>query len=264
MYTYAKENGLFVAINTTLFSLTDEIYELFKKYKPDSIEISIYGYNDETYESFVHVKDSYTNVIKNILRLKELGIKMSLKTVLTKRNYKYIKNIKELAKELELSYRYDYILFPKINEIGCKNSEAATVDQIIEVIKEDREDIAYFENAVKNIKIIKESYEPSKQVFQCSLGKDRIFIDTYGNVKLCLVVDEYENINDKSISQIIKNLTEKIDDLKFEENDKCYRCYKKKLCRYCPGRFHMETKSYKTPPDFYCELTDRLIKEFDK
>ena len=262
MYKYAKENGMFVYINTTLFYLTDDIYEVFKNYKPDGIEISIYGYDDNSYNSFVHVNNSYREVINNINKLKKINLKISLKTVLTKRNFKYIFEIKKLAKKLNLPYRYDYILFPKINEVGCKNSESISPDEVLQVIKQDKEDVDYFKNAVKKIEELKKSYKPSKQVFQCSLGKDRIFIDTYGNVKLCLVVDKMVNIKEKSIREIVELLHNDILNISFNEEDKCYKCYKKKLCRYCPGRFYLETKSYKEPPNFYCELADKLIKEF--
>ena len=39
-------------------------------------------------------------------------------------------------------------------------------------------------------------------------------------------------------------------------------CNKKSLCRYCPGKFYMETGSLTNVPNFYCELADKLIKEF--
>lgn len=262
MYKYAKEKGLFIHINTTSFILNDEIYNLFSNYKPNGIEISIYGYDNSTYESFVHVNNSYDHVIDNIKKLKKLGINISLKTVLTKKNYMYIGKIKALAKQLNLPYRYDYLLFPKLNEIGYKNSESISVSDVIKVIKEDKNDVEFFKNAVKNIEIIKENYKPSNKVFQCSIGKGSIFIDTYGNIKSCLVVDETINMDKISIKNAIKKLNNKYDRMKFKSSDKCYSCYKKKLCRYCPGRFYMETKSYKEPPAFYCELADKLIEEF--
>lgn len=37
---------------------------------------------------------------------------------------------------------------------------------------------------------------------------------------------------------------------------------KKKLCRYCPGKFRLETGSYEKAPKEYCELCDLLISEF--
>lgn len=48
----------------------------------------------------------------------------------------------------------------------------------------------------------------------------------------------------------------------FNDNDKCKNCNKKQICRYCPGKFLMETGSYHTPPQFYCDLTDEIIKEY--
>lgn len=263
MYAYLKNKGLFVHINTTLYYLNDNLIDLFKKFKPDGIEISIYGYDNNSYDKFTHSKNSYDNVINNIKKLQNIGVKINLKTVLTKNNYLYISDIKKLSKQLNLPFRYDYILFPKLNEIGKKNSELLKPSQIIEVIKQDNEDVEYFKNAVKNIKLIQKNYVPSDNIFQCRLGKDRIFIDLFGNIKLCMVTLDKININDMSILDSVDYLNDKINILKLKKEDKCYNCYKKKICRYCPGRFKMETLSYTKPPKFYCDLADRLIKEFD-
>jgi hypothetical protein len=57
-------------------------------------------------------------------------------------------------------------------------------------------------------------------------------------------------------------MKEKIDSLKVDSTFKCYNCYKKKICRYCPGRFYLETGNYLDVPKFYCDMADAIIKEF--
>ena len=263
MYKYAKTNGMFVNINTNGYLIDERTIDILNKYKPNSVEISLYGYNEETYYNFVHIKNAYSKVLNNIKLLKHANIKVGLKSVLTKKNYQYINKIKELANLLELPFRYDYIIFPKVGvKTKLNNPELLNEREIIEVIKQDKKDILYFKTAVKEVEKYKSKDNTINQIFQCSIGKNKIFIDCNGNIKLCLVVPIIRNINEYSIKDAIEEMTKDIEAMKISNNSKCKNCYKRNICRYCPGRFFLETGKYDEAPEFYCNMADALIKEF--
>lgn len=264
MYIYAKKMGMIVNINTTCFLLNKRILNTFIKYIPNSIEISLYGYDDKSYELFTHKKNSFEKVLRNIKLLKSSNINISLKTVLTKKNYYYIEELKEFARQYNIPFRYDYIVFPKlIDNKFEENPEMLNYKKIIDIIKKDTGDVKYFTNAVKNIK--KCEYEDNNitKIFQCTMGKEKIFIDCDLNVKPCLVVPVKYNLKEYSVKEAIELMNEGICRLEFQRKSKCQDCYKRKLCRYCPGRFFLESGRYDTPPKFYCDMADGLIKEFD-
>lgn len=264
MYIYAKKKGMIVHVNTTCFLMNEKILNTFIKYKPKSIEISLYGYDNITYEKFTHKEEAFDKVFENIKKLKNNNINISLKSVLTKKNYNYIDKLKELSQKNNIRFRYDYIVFPKvIDNKFKKNEEALDVNSIIKVIKQDNNDAEYFKNAVKNVKQFEGKENNINEVFQCTLGKDRAFIDCNLYIKPCLVVPIKYNLNDYSLKEAIKLMNEEAANIKFKSESKCKNCYKRKLCRYCPGRFFLETGSYEVAPKFYCEMADALIKEFD-
>lgn len=263
MYIYAKKKGMFVSVNTNGYLLDKKILDVFKEYKPDMLEISMYGYDKDSYENFTHVGDSFFKVRENIKLIAKNNINLTIKTTLTKRNYQYINEIRKFADELSVPFRYDYIIFPKIeNNDYQRNKESLTPKQIIDVFKQNENDVLYFKNAVNSLNEIKKSENKIKKVFQCGLGTDQIFIDCFSNIKPCLVVPIKYNINDYSIEKAIENIKIFKESLEFNKNSKCEDCYKRKICRYCPGRFFLETKSYTEAPDFYCELADLIIEEF--
>lgn len=263
MYIYAKKKGMIVHLNTTCFLLNEQILNTLIKYKPKSIEISLYGYDNITYEKFTHKKEAFEKVFKNIIKLKNSNINISLKSVITKKNYQYIDKLKKISQENNIRFRYDYIVFPKIIDNKFeKNDEALDAEAIVKIIKQDNKDIEYFKNAVKNIKKLKNKETSINEVFQCTMGKDRVFIDCNLYIKPCLVVPMKYSLNNYSIEEAIKLMNEEIANIKFKSKSKCQNCYKRKLCRYCPGRFFLETGSYENAPKFYCEMADALIKEF--
>ena len=97
IYLYAKKMGLIVNINTNLSLMNDHILETFKLYKPGIIEISVYGYDDNSYEEFTHFSKGFQIVDENINKLLKSNINISLKTVLTKKSKNYIAKIKNYA-----------------------------------------------------------------------------------------------------------------------------------------------------------------------
>lgn len=98
MYLYAKKKGLITVINSNLYLLTDEILKIFIKYKPFNVEVSLYGYDDKSYEKFTHVKNGFTIVNKNIERLLNNDIKVLSKSILTKRSLDSILEIKNMLR----------------------------------------------------------------------------------------------------------------------------------------------------------------------
>lgn len=264
MYIYAKKMGMIVNINTTGYLLTKKILNTFTKYKPNSIEISLYGYDERSYENFTHKKNAFARVLKNIEALKNVNINIRLKSVLTKKNYQYIDELKKISQKNNIPFRYDYIVFPKIIDgVFEKNKEMLSPETIISVIKKDKEDIDYFKNAVKGIQKLKTENNKINKVFQCTMGKEKIFIDCDLNIKPCLVVPIKYNLKEYSIEKAIQLINDGICKIEFKNDSKCQKCYKRKLCRYCPGRFFLETGEYDMAPQIYCDIANALIEEFD-
>lgn len=258
-YIYAKEHGFLVSVNTNGYLINDEIIELFKKYEPYAVEISLYGYDEKTYDEFTHFKNGFTMVDNNIKKLLNNNINLNLKSVLVKNNYKYFNKIREYANKFDCPFRYDYVIFPKVNNTCNKpNSELLSTDVIIKVLKNDNDSYTAFKERFDNINQEKND----GKVFKCSAGEDGIYIDSYGNINMCIAImnDKY-NINNISIQKARKEF-KKSKNMCISYNYKCENCYKKSICRYCPGRFKLETGSYIEPPEWYCNTANAIIDEF--
>lgn len=261
MFLYAKKHGFIVSLNTNLFLLNDTILNTLTNYKPRIVEISLYGYDNKSYKQFTHVANSYDIVTKNIDKLLYNGINVGLKSILTQHNKEYIFKLKQYATNLNLPFRYDYIIFPKINSKGF-NEERLTPQEIVDVLKQDKDSVAVLKAEVKNYKQNKN--EKNELVFQCSIGKDRIFIDSNLELRPCLLVPITYNYKDYSISESMRKFNDFKNKYKISNSNKCLNCSKKILCRYCPGRFFMETGNYQEAPEYFCELANEIIKEFSK
>lgn len=258
MYLYAKEKGLLVSINTNAYLLTSSILNVLNEYKPKIVEISIYGTNNSNYKNFTSVDNAYSKVNNNILKLLKKKININLKTVLTKSNKEYIYDIKEYSEKLKLPFRFDYVIFPNKDD-NYSNNERCSPNEIIDVLKKDDEVSMFFKQKIKNLNV--NNKEINNYIFQCSIGSSRIFIDSNLNLRPCLVVPfqcKYPKYKIKDAYYKFMNISKKY---KYT-NSKCKDCYKKSICRYCPGKFYMETGDFEKVPRFYCEVAEKIIKEF--
>jgi MoaA/NifB/PqqE/SkfB family radical SAM enzyme len=81
LYTEFKKMGFMVSLNTN-GSLLHKHFDLFKKYPPVRVNVSLYGADDNTYESLCKIR-AFTQVYKNVKTLKEMGISVKFNTIFT-------------------------------------------------------------------------------------------------------------------------------------------------------------------------------------
>jgi MoaA/NifB/PqqE/SkfB family radical SAM enzyme len=80
---------------------------------PIEVEISIHGARPETHEALTHIKGSFEKTVRAIENLNEVGIKVLLKTPITRLNQDELFEIKALARRLNRNLVFDAVITPK-------------------------------------------------------------------------------------------------------------------------------------------------------
>ncbi|WP_418310343.1 radical SAM protein [Odoribacter laneus] len=81
IYSFLKLSGVLVALYSNGYLIDNEIINLFKQLPPYKIEISIYGVDQKNFDKVTGTKGrDYQKVLDNILKLRDLGIKVKCKT----------------------------------------------------------------------------------------------------------------------------------------------------------------------------------------
>lgn len=256
MYSYAYNKIKFISINTNMSLLNDNILNLFLTKKPYSIEVSLYGYDEKSYYEFTNVCNMYEKVLNNIEIIKKNDIPILLKIPLTTLSIKYIDEIIEFANSRCLFLKFDYVIFPQLDHLTerCNNTRLMP-KQIINFLSKNIVTINFCYNAVK-----KRNSDWNENLFSCIAGKEAIYIDSYGYIKMCMVTDRMElNINNNKIKDALLVFSKQRDNLKFDTSNVCKNCDKKNICRYCPGRFKLEMGDYQKHPSWYCNVANTII-----
>lgn len=252
MYEYAYDKGLLITIFTNGFSINADIIDLFRKKPPYEIEITLYGYNAETYYKFTKIKNSYSKVMKNIDSLIEIKSKLKLKTVVVKPLLKYLDKIKSIATSKNIEFRQDGILVPTING-NCNVYNFRVSAKTLAFLDKNDANIIYEKNKGKIL---------GDELYTCDAGNNSIFIDAGAKMYICMMsrIDFYDLSKNKSTikegQQILLKNKESKPKLTFK--NKCFRCKHRMFCRYCPGIFKLATGSeYKHIP-YYCRYSKEM------
>lgn len=109
IYEHIQQRGCIVTINTNAFVLTEKHFELFRKYPPRGINISLYGASEDTYEAVTGVR-AYERVLSNIHLLKELGIHVSISITPSRPLLPDVLKIIDFCRNEGLKYNITYSL----------------------------------------------------------------------------------------------------------------------------------------------------------
>ena len=228
LISFAKQKSFYVTVFTNGTLIDKKIVKKLKSVNVDRIEISIYG-NKDVHNRFVRC-NVFDKVVESVKLLKKEDINVCLKTVLTKENFKDYKFLKNLAKNLEVVLKTDFVISAKIdNDLSP-----------IKLLLSDKE----LKSLVKKEDIDITSECQNFDNFICSAGMNLVSISPEGNVYPCvefpyllgnIFEDDFTTIWQKNALRFVKKF------LDIENYKKCLSCEVKTYCRRCPALCFIES-----------------------
>lgn len=261
IYTYAKKLGFLIVIFTNGYLLNDSLLELFLKYPPLEIDISLYGGSNEAYERITGVKGAFDVIKQNILKYTQAGIFVSSKTPVLNLMIDDLDNIKKFADDCHIPWRISFDIVPTIDneEKNGYQVEAKTAVQLFKKYSSTYQ--ADKTTLIENL--MNSNFRIGRKRYACGTGKSSCFVDYRGIVCPCIetrhrgisIFDEpFETIWDKVRQITYENLPNEVKDYK------CLSCKLACVCRSCPAvRERRYGVSYKVEKSD-CEFTEELCK----
>ncbi|MEK6693359.1 MAG: radical SAM protein [Nitrospirota bacterium] len=259
IYLYAKKKGMLIILFTNGTLINEEIADLLSEWMPYSVEITLYGATENTYEDVTRVHGSYRQCMKGIELLLERKIPLELKTMAIRQNVHELPVMKKYAEDLGLKFRFDPIINARLDM--CKNPQSTRID-IEDVIRLDLED----EKRLKEWKEFCEKYigsPDSDRLYTCGAGINTFHIDPYGNLNICIMArkDRYDlktgNFRDGWNDFLIK-----LREMSMSPYNRCMGCDLMSLCGQCPGWAQMEHGDDETPVDYLCDIAHKRAEAF--
>jgi len=285
LYTYLIRKGVLVTVFSDAVLITDKIIALFLRYQPRTVEVSVYGATEETYEKVTQVKGSYLKFRRGIDKLKENGLRFILKTVLMTVNKHELVAMEALADEYDVAFHYDSAIFPCVpheDNQGNSNLKKGSVlvdfpefnmaanpvmDPLgLRVSPEEIVDID-FSTAQRQDKWLgiydhEKDKAFSDKLFQCGAGLTGFHVDPYGLLHPCVITESISyDLKKGSFSEgwagEMAGMRETVADDEYE----CNSCEARPICGGCPGVFELENGSPHKKSAYMCETTQLRYKK---
>ena len=257
IYTYAKRKGLLVTLFTNGTMITQQIADYLLKWRPFSIEITLYGNTKETYEKVTGIQGSYQRCMEGIHLLMVRGLPLRLKTTVVTLNQHEVEDMRRFAEEaLELDFKFDAIINPRCDcsrsplDVRITPAEVVALDlQEPKRVEEWRKLNAEFGNA-------HQVHENRDLLWSCGGGQNSFAVDPYGKLQVCVISkNETYDLRNGSFEEGWQHFLYNLKQKKSAVQNKCTACGLKVMCNICPANAQLECMDAESPVDFLCQVT---------
>ena len=257
LYQHAVRRGLLVSVFTNATLITDSVLDLFDRYPPLCVEVTLYGATRETYERITRVPGSFDRCLAGIERLRERGVRLKLKTMVMTWNEHEVEAMRSYAQSLGASFRHDGLLNPRIDGGANRNQELQLpADRLVAI---DLSDPAmqgrYRKSAECAVGEISEEMA-SDYVYTCGGGHVSFHVDPYGCLMFCqLSRRSFYDLRHGTFETGWNDFFPKLRSRQRRSHTNCRTCTLISFCGNCPGVAEMEFGDAEGRVEKYCQIT---------
>jgi len=266
IYTYIRQSGLLVSVFTNAALITQDHIDLFKKYPPRDIEVTVYGVTPKTHQKVTRV-NTFTQTMAGIDLLFENELPVKLKSTITRSNVHEIEQIAQFCtSKTKQTFRFDPILHLRLDRDHDKNlriaSQRLSPDEIYEIDRNDSKRYKTLVQKCKDLPLPSEQTE-SKKIFSCRAGINSGCVDHTGLFKPCTSMNnEYclYDLTTGSLDQAWYEFVPGVINMKSKNQafiESCGSCHLQDICSWCPAHADLETGKLIGQTPYFCKIAKK-------
>ena len=260
IYTYAKRKGLLVSLFTNGTHITPRIADYLAEWRPLTVEITLYGSTQGTYEQITGIPGSYERCIDGIELLIERKLPLRLKSMILTLNKHEVWDMKAYAEGLGVDFRFDPVLNAGLNGNQKPAKFRITPREVVELDLED-------EKRTKDWREFCDKFWGTpphpEYLYQCGAGLGIFHIDPYGWLGACMIsrVPGYD-LRQGTFREGWRDFMPRVLAQKRSRETPCQNCELISLCGQCPGFAQMETGDQEEPVEYLCRIAHLRAEKF--
>ena len=270
IYLDLKRKGLLVSVFTNATLINEDHIELFKRYPPRDIEVSVYGVTEETYERVTRRRGSFAAFLRGLNLLLENHIKVRFKAMALRSNLHEMPLIAEFCRARTKDYfRFDPFLSLRYDGDPVRNeeirAERLTADEVVDLERADPERFQQLSSECENLTAPTCKDGLCNHLFHCGAGRHSFTLGWNGTLRLCSELwhpDCTYNLRRGSLKQAWEEFIPRVMDMRSVKEiflEKCRGCPLVNFCMWCPATAHLETGELDLPVEFFCDLAHKRV-----
>jgi len=263
IYLYLKRKGLLVTVFTNATLITQKHIDLFKKYPPRDLEVTVYGITAKTYAAVTRRADLFPEFQRGLDLLLKNAIKVNLKNVTIKANLNEFQEIADFCrKHTRDPFRFDPLIHLRFDRDEKRNEEIRdqrlSSEQIADLERSDEARFSAMQESCERLILPNAPEITRRTVFSCGVGAGDFVVGCNGYYRHCSSLwhpDFMADLRSQTVIEIRKVLVPKIrkiesDNEEFVEG--CIKCSIVNLCIWCPANGFLETGRIDQPSQYFC------------
>ncbi len=252
IYRHAKNKGLLITIFTNGTCIDKGVADFLADWRPFSIEITLYGRTQKTYESVTRVAGSYDRCIKGIELVLERGLPLALKSTILSRNKHELWEMKSFAESLGVQFRFDAVLIPRLD--GTRRVEQSRISPE-EVVALDEADQARLSDWLEFDAKFRGSAPKPDSVFQCGAGRQGFHVDPEGRLTPCTTIrSRFYDVTRGNFREGWRTFFGDMINERIEGDSTCRSCSLAFVCHNCPGWAELTRGKNGYPVEYLCRI----------
>lgn len=275
IYLLLKRKGLLVSLFTNACLITRDHVDLFKRYPPRDVEVTVYGVNRETYENMTRKPGSYAAFRRGLDLLLENGIKVTLKAMALRSNFRELLTITAFCRQhTKDCFRFDPLLHLRYDGNGTRNkeilNERLSPEEIVRIEQADEQRSGTLEKNCDKLIFNREDHGGCGHLFHCGAGNRSFTVSPEGFFRLCSSLWHPDCVYDLKKGTLAKAWNMHVPKVRAmtsadpEFLEKCRICPIINLCLWCPAHAYLEHGRLDAWSEYFCQVAHARAQAIKK
>ncbi len=270
LYLGLKRLGLLVSVFTNASLITREHAELFHRYPPRDLEVTVYGVTAETYERVTRRPGSFAAFRRGLGLLLDLNVKVRLKAMALRDNVHELPAIARFCREHGKDYfRFDPFLHLRFDGDIERNAEIRgqrlNPEEIVALEAADPERWPAWQKECAKM-AASSADTAGDYLFQCGAGLGSFVVGADGRFRLCSSLWHPECLYDLrqgSLREAWEQFVPQVRERRSQDpvlTEKCRSCPLVNVCFWCPAHAHLETGRLDAWVEYFCRVAQTRVQ----
>lgn len=267
LYLALRDMGFLITINTNGTLIDEDWAAFFGAHKPRRINITLYGADEQAYESLCHFPGGFARVTQGVRLLREQDVEVKLAGSITPQNAKDLDRLFAVGHQLSVPVHIDTYMMP------AERERSLPFDQQARLSPEDaararvrsffllagREGLLEF--ASKHLWMADHLPEPElPNRMTCLAGSCSYTINWQGQMRPCVVMTSpAADVFEMGFDAAWKKIRREADAIVL--SNRCAACKMRALCRTCAASALLETGQYDGVPEYMCRYAKETYRQ---
>lgn len=270
LYLELKQMGMILTINTNGTLIDEDWAQFFGKNKPRRINITLYGADENAYQTLCHYPGGYAKTLRGMKLLMEQGVDVKINGSVTKRNLADTEAIYKIARELELPIHMDTYMLPGLHERDKPYAEQSRLnpkeaaEAYVQTLKFELAPDVFPQYAQQMLAVAKQdAAAPYTNHMTCLAGNCSFTINWQGEMRPCVSLPSPSApVFETGFDAAWKTIVEETDRITL--SPRCSQCSLRQVCQTCAACALLEGGAYDAAPDYMCQYTRHTLECLEK